>query len=67
MRRVWTKIEENVLAHGKKIGPVHTQKAYAVQILKPAWTYGIGLWGCTKQSNTDIIQRFQNKVLKEHR
>jgi hypothetical protein len=34
------------------------------QILKPAWTYGIQLWGCTKQSNTDILQRFQNKVLR---
>jgi hypothetical protein len=28
------------------------------------WTYGVQLWGCTKQSNTDIIQRFQNKVLR---
>ena len=34
------------------------------QILKPVWTYGIQLWGCTKQSNIDIIQRFQNKVLR---
>jgi len=34
------------------------------QILKPVWTCGLQLWGCTKQSNTDIIQRFQNKVLK---
>jgi hypothetical protein len=46
------------------IGPVNTQYADAVQqILKPAWTHGIQLWGCTKQSNNDIIQRFQNKVL----
>jgi hypothetical protein len=28
------------------------------------WTYGILLWGCRKQSNTDIIQRFQNKILR---
>jgi hypothetical protein len=28
------------------------------------WTYGIQLWGCTKQSNTDVIQRFQNEVLR---
>jgi len=28
------------------------------------WTYGIQLWGCTKQSNTDIIHRFQDKVLR---
>jgi hypothetical protein len=34
------------------------------QILKHVWTYGIQLWGCTKQSNIDIIQRFQNKVLR---
>jgi hypothetical protein len=33
-------------------------------ILKPSWNYGIQLWGCTKQSNTDIIQRFQNSVFK---
>ncbi len=34
------------------------------QILKPIWTYGIQLWGCTKQSNVNIIQRFQNRVLR---
>jgi len=31
MRRAWTKIQENVLAHGKKIDPVETQKADAIQ------------------------------------
>ena len=34
------------------------------QILKPIWTYGIQLWGCAKKTNIDIIQRFQNKVLR---
>jgi hypothetical protein len=34
------------------------------QILKPLWIYGIQLWDCTKQSNTDITQLFQNKVLR---
>jgi hypothetical protein len=34
------------------------------QILKPVWTYGIQLWGCTKPINIAIIQRFQNKVLR---
>ena len=33
-------------------------------MLKPVWTYIIQLRGCTKQSNIDIIQRFQNKVLR---
>lgn len=34
------------------------------QILRPVWTYGIQLWGCTKKSNMNIIQTFQNKVLR---
>jgi hypothetical protein len=32
--------------------------------LKPVRTHGMQLWGCTKQSNTDVTQRFQNKVLR---
>lgn len=35
------------------------------QVLKPVWTYGIQLWGCTKKTNANIIQTFQNKVLRE--
>lgn len=34
------------------------------QVLKPVWTYGAQLWGCTAQSNREIIQRFQNSVLR---
>ena len=30
-RRAWTKVQENVLVQGKKIGPVDTQQADAVQ------------------------------------
>jgi hypothetical protein len=43
---------------------LHNKLLLYKQILKPVWTYGIQLWGCTKQSNIDIIQRFQNKVLR---
>ena len=32
-------------------------------IIKPIWTYGIPLWGTASNSNIDILQRFQNKVL----
>jgi len=28
------------------------------------WTYGIQLWGRTEQSDTGIIKRFQNNVLR---
>jgi hypothetical protein len=34
------------------------------QVLRPVWSYGIQLWGCACDSNIQVIQRFQNKVLK---
>jgi len=43
---------------------LHNKLIIYKQILKPLWTYGIQLWGCTKQSNIDIIQQFQNIVLR---
>ena len=33
-------------------------------IIKPIWTYGIQLWGTAANSNIEIIQRFQSKVLR---
>jgi len=33
-------------------------------ILNPIWTYGIPLWGTASNSNIEILQRFQNKVLR---
>ena len=33
-------------------------------ILKPIWTYGIQLWGTAANSNLEILQRFQSKVLR---
>lgn len=33
-------------------------------ILKPIWTYGIQLWGSASNSNIDILQRFQSKILR---
>lgn len=33
-------------------------------ILKPVWTYGIQLWGTASNSNIEILQRFQNKVIR---
>jgi hypothetical protein len=34
------------------------------QVLQPVWSCGIQLWGCTSDSNIQVIQRFQNKVVK---
>ena len=33
-------------------------------ILKPIWTYGSQLWGNASNSNIDIIQRAQSKILR---
>jgi hypothetical protein len=33
-------------------------------ILKPIWTYSIQLWGTTANSNIEILERFQFKVLR---
>jgi len=33
-------------------------------ILKPIWTYSIILWGTASNSNIEILQRYQNKVLR---
>ena len=33
-------------------------------ILKQVWTYGIELWGCASNSNIEIIQRYQSKLLR---
>jgi len=33
-------------------------------ILKPIWTYGIQLWGTVSNSNIDILERFQSKVVR---
>jgi len=42
---------------------IHNKLMLYKPILKPAWTSGIQLWGCTKQSDTEIIQRVQNKAV----
>jgi hypothetical protein len=40
-------------------------KLMLYQLVKPIWTYGIQLLGCTSQSNKNIIQRLQNRVLRD--
>jgi hypothetical protein len=34
-------------------------------IITPVWTYGIELWGCSKPSNTKVLQAFQSKKLRK--
>jgi uncharacterized protein YeeX (DUF496 family) len=43
---------------------VHNKLTLYKQVIRPVWSYGIQLWGCATDSNIQVIQRFQNKVLK---
>ena len=43
---------------------LHNKRLIYQTIIKPIWTYGIQLWGCTKKTNRDIIQKSQNKFLR---
>jgi hypothetical protein len=34
-------------------------------VLKPIWTYGLAIWGCTAASNLAVIQRYQAKTVRQ--
>jgi uncharacterized protein YeeX (DUF496 family) len=44
--------------------PVQNKLTLYKQVIRPVWSYGIQLWGCASDSNIQVIQRYQNKVLK---
>ncbi|KAG5886830.1 hypothetical protein JTB14_005282 [Gonioctena quinquepunctata] len=50
----------DALAFGKKIHFVNLQQTYS----KSIWAYGIQQWGCAPENSIQIIERFQNNVLK---
>jgi hypothetical protein len=52
-----------LLGHKSKLSINNKLLIYKV-ILKPIWTYGIQLWGTTSNSNIDMLERFQSKVLR---
>jgi hypothetical protein len=43
---------------------IHNQLTLYRQVIRPVWSYGIQLWDCASNSNIQVIQRYQNKVLK---
>lgn len=52
-----------LLDHSSKLS-IHNKLLVYKTIVKPIWTYGIQLWGAAANSNIDIIQRFQSKILR---
>jgi hypothetical protein len=43
---------------------IHNKLILYKQVIRPVWSYGIQLWGCASESNIQVIQCYQNKVLK---
>jgi uncharacterized protein YeeX (DUF496 family) len=43
---------------------VHNKLILYKLVIRPVWSYGIQLWGCASDSNIQVIQRYQNKVLQ---
>jgi hypothetical protein len=43
---------------------VHNKLILYKQVIRPVWSYGIQLWGGTSESNIQVIQHYQNKLLK---
>jgi hypothetical protein len=52
-----------LLGRKSKLSTNNTLLIYKA-ILKPIWTYGFQLWGTTLNSNIEILERFQSKVLR---
>jgi uncharacterized protein YeeX (DUF496 family) len=43
---------------------VHNKLTLYKQVIRPDWSYGIQLCGCASSYNIQVVQRYQNKVLK---
>jgi hypothetical protein len=42
---------------------VHNKLILYKQVICPVWSYGIQLWGCASDSNIEMNESYQNKVL----
>jgi len=51
-----------ILGRKSKLSLVNKLLVYKA-ILKSVWTYGVQLWGTASNSNIEILERFQSKVL----
>jgi hypothetical protein len=52
-----------LLGHNNELS-IYNKLILYKQVLRPVRSYGIQLWGCASDSNIQVIQRFQNKVLE---
>jgi uncharacterized protein YeeX (DUF496 family) len=52
-----------LLGHNSELS-IHNKIISYEQVICTVWSYGIQLWGCASDSNIQLIQCYQNKVLK---
>jgi uncharacterized protein YeeX (DUF496 family) len=60
-------VQENVLVwllgHNSELS-VHNKIILYKQVIRPVWRYGIQLWDCASDSNTEVFRRYQKKSTK---
>jgi hypothetical protein len=52
-----------LLGHNSELS-IHNKLTLYKQVIHPVWSYDIQLWGCAIYYNIQMIQCFQNKILK---
>jgi hypothetical protein len=52
-----------LLGHNSELS-IHNNIILYKQVIRSVWSYSIQLWGCTSDTNIQVIQQYQNKVLK---
>ena len=60
----WLKNKRDHLVTREKIPSTENKLLNYKAVIKPIWSYGIELWGCTSKSNIIIMQRSQSKILR---
>lgn len=71
-KHIWTKRKQLGMKLSKMYWLICRKSSLSIEnklliykmIIKPIWTYGIQLWGTASNSNLDILQRFQSKLLR---
>jgi len=56
--------EEDAECHSFLTSSLENKLLVYKVILKPVWAYGIQLWDTASNSNLEILERFQSKVLR---
>jgi hypothetical protein len=62
-KQVNLKVEDVYWIIGRSPASLENKELLYTTIIKPIWTYGIELWGCSSKSHIAKMQRSQSKIL----